>query len=91
MPMKEPMQETPGTAHAQGRREASICAHVVKRCTVSRSGYRRRFAGDPFVLASNIRFYAGMLFRTATDHAVGTLCMIDRTSRILNARDVKLL
>jgi len=43
-----------------------------------------RFASNQLVIgAAQVRFYAGMPLMTAEGHALGTLCVLDRTSRQL--------
>ena len=74
------MHETP--------REHSFCAHAIQEperlLIVPDATHDARFATNPFVTsAPHIRFYAGAPLLTNSGHAIGSLCVIDRTPRKL--------
>lgn len=70
-------------------RDAAFCAHTILGRGIMEVGDATkdpRFEGNPFVVdAPNIRFYAGMPLVTSDDHALGSLCVIDREPRHLSA------
>src|SRR6218665_2982623 len=74
----------------QTPRDAAFCAHAVLQddlFEVPDAKADPRFAANPLVLGTpNIRFYAGAPVRLSGGEAVGTLCVIDRTPRSLDAR-----
>lgn len=51
-----------------------------------------RFAGTPLVIGPPfIRFYAGIPLIAPSGHALGTLCVIDRTPRTLSEQQMRML
>lgn len=80
-------QETP--------RDISFCGHAILGeaiFVVEDAARDPRFADNPLVLgAPHIRFYAGSPLHIAGGYKVGTLCLIDRQPRQLDARERSLL
>ncbi|MBZ9559956.1 MULTISPECIES: GAF domain-containing protein [unclassified Modicisalibacter] len=70
-------------------RDVSFCAHAVaadQQLIVEDAHADSRFADNPLVLDDpHIRFYAGQPLRTAEGQPIGTLCLIDRRPRELDA------
>ena len=78
----------------QTSRAHSICGHVVgsnEMLIVNDVATDPRFAGNPLVRATGIRFYAGAPVRTRSGHAVGSLCIIDMKPRTITPREARLL
>ena len=76
-------------------RDISFCGHAVAAeapLVVEDALLDERFADNPLVLdAPHIRFYAGMPLRLHDGAVVGTLCLIDRRPRTLDAIDLAIL
>jgi PAS domain S-box-containing protein len=77
-----------------GRHE-SFCAHTIlsdRPLIVEDAHLDGRFVDNPLVVnAPHIRFYAGQPLAGRGGHRLGTLCLIDRRPRTLNADDVTVL
>ena len=75
-------------------REVSFCAHAIladKPFLVPDAIADDRFHDNPLVVGEPyIRFYAGMPLATDDGHLVGTLCLMDRSPRKLDAREIDL-
>lgn len=76
-------------------RDIAFCSHailssdVMEVCNAEADG---RFADNPLVSGDpHIRFYAGMPLIAADGHHMGTLCVIDRVPRTLNAMQLDAL
>jgi hypothetical protein len=74
---------------AETHRDHSFCAHALAEpdalLVVPSAADDPRFAANPLVTGDpHIRFYAGSPLVTPHGHALGTLCVIDRTPRNLS-------
>lgn len=78
-----------GTDLTETPREQAFCNHVIlgeDMMMVEDVRADTRFSANPLVTGSpHIRFYAGCPLRGPDGHALGSLCVIDRTPRRLDA------
>ncbi|WP_459745910.1 sensor histidine kinase [Pseudomonas sp. 3A(2025)] len=70
--------------------DVSICRHVLLQPGVTIISDLRndpRMCANPLVTADpGLRFYAGCLLETPEGHGIGTLCVLDKTPRVLTSR-----
>jgi diguanylate cyclase (GGDEF)-like protein/PAS domain S-box-containing protein len=78
-----------GMATSETPRDIAFCAHTILQpdlFIVGDATADPRFSGNPLVLSDpSIRFYAGVPLETAEGLRLGTLCVIDRSPRVLSA------
>ncbi len=70
--------------------DVSICRHVLLQPGITMISDLRndpRMRANPLVTVdSGLRFYAGCLLETPDGHGIGTLCVLDRSPRVLTSR-----
>src|SRR5262245_24386636 len=84
-----------GVSIAETSRALSVCTHAIQQRDLSIVGDAQedlRFRETPFVTGDPAtRFYAGAPLVTPDGHALGTLCVLDRTPRTLHADQLEAL
>ncbi|MET0553492.1 MAG: PAS domain S-box protein [Vicinamibacteria bacterium] len=77
-----------GMAVTETPREVAFCAHAIldhELFVINDAQADARFSQNPLVTQEHIRFYAGAPLLTPEGHSVGTLCVMDRLPRELDA------
>ena len=76
-----------GVSITETPREISFCTRAIEQSDlfiIPDASKDERFKSNPFVVSEpKIRFYAGAPFRSASGHALGTLCVLDCVPRQL--------
>lgn len=84
-----------GTEVCETGRDVSFCAHAILHddiMVVPDAAADARFVDNPLVTGEpHIRFYAGAPLTLASGLRLGTLCLIDRAPRTLDALDLGIL
>ncbi len=73
-----------GIGECDLRREVSFCAHAINQdevMVVEDAALDPRFHDNPIVAAGLIRFYAGVVLKSPSGHALGALCVLDDKPR----------
>ena len=81
------LKSTVGVDISETSRDISFCGHCImeeKPMVVPDTHQDNRFKDNPLVTGDpNLRFYAGVPLLTPDGHALGTLCVLDRTPKQL--------
>lgn len=84
-----------GMTVSETSRDVAFCAHAIMQhdlFVVADAAHDQRFATNPLVTAKpKIRFYAGVPLVNPEQHALGTLCVMDRVPRVLSPDQIKAL
>jgi len=84
-----------GMDACESDRDSSFCGHAIMKpdtFVVEDARQDPRFADNPLVTGEpRIRFYAGAPLQLPSGQRVGTLCLIDREPRSLDAVDLAIL
>lgn len=84
-----------GLDTCQTSREVSFCGHAIATggaFVVPDTHDDARFAGNPLVVGEpGLRFYAGVVLQSPEGYALGTLCVLDRKPRVLDAHQLDAL
>lgn len=85
-----------GIAVSETPREVSFCSHTILTPTepmiVNDATKDERFASNPMVTGeANIRFYFGAPLVMSDNHALGSLCVVDREVRSLSPQQIDAL
>jgi GAF domain-containing protein len=84
----------PGLDYPESHRDESFCAHTILGPNVMQvpdAVLDDRFADNPVVVATRLRFYAGAPLTLGDGSRVGTLCIADRRPRLLTDLDLDAL
>ena len=83
-----------GIEYPESHRDQSFCAHTILGPDVMQvpdAALDDRFADNPVVGATRLRFYAGAPLTLRDGSRVGTLCIADRRPRLLTTLDLDAL